>query len=817
MLVRGALSALVVLSVAGPLVGQPHADLDGQPLPPEAVARLGSVRLRAPMEILGLAFSPDGKRLVSRTTSSMQIWDVADGRKLWGAGELHHRCDAVCFLDEGRLAITSCYVEHIGVWDTAKGEQVRKYPLLFKRVIGVSGDPRGTVFAVATQDGEIHVGDAAKDGSLKLLTKTGVENTVTALSRDGHWLAVAAPNADIDLWDLDSSKKVRSITVKGQVLHLAFTPDRALVAVTEKQTLLFDAAGKVLRAFASPVANPVALWLSDDGKQLAVAGQHAPTVVRWWDLATGKVLREFKDGRTTRVSAVAPDGRTVALSFWDQRIELWDAETGKPRLTSPGHGRLIDHVTFLPDGRHVATAASDRLVCVWDLAGKLCRTFEHSDPYLAEAYRCFAADGKLLLTREPPGEIAVWDLTTGKTRRFRVPTTESFELRDVAESGETVVLRTTTSVLLWDVGAPEFRLRIKPLHFPNMAILSPDQRWLFIRETVYTHLWDADTGRHVRQLVVGDHRWTFQGFTPDGRQLVMAVSSRKDKDKEWTSPLVWSDAHNGDVLAEVPVRAYLHSGSVFSPDGRLLAAAAFEGGIVLYETRTRLPLGEIATPKTPNDGHRQIGGFAFSPDGRHVAVALADTSVLVYDLHALVPDAVDTARSLTPAGRDKLWTALAGSGEDVFRAMGVWTAAGADAVAYFKARLRPVPLVTEKRLQQLLADLDSPTFARREAASKELAALGEVAEPALRKLAANPPSLEVRRRAELVLAKTAEMVTRFPSPALRPERAVWILERIGTLEARALLETLARGDPRAGQTRQARQALVRLGERPGSG
>ena len=68
-------------------------------------------------------------------------------------------------------------------------------------------------------------------------------------------------------------------------------------------------------------------------------------------------------------------------------------------------------------------------------------------------------------------------------------------------------------------------------------------------------------------------------------------------------------------------------------------------------------------------------------------------------------------------------------------------------------------------------------------------------------------TLEARRRMQDVLTK----LWREPSTqTVQAKRAIWVLERIGTTEARTLLRTLAEGSPDAWQTREARQALERL-------
>jgi hypothetical protein len=112
----------------------------------------------------------------------------------------------------------------------------------------------------------------------------------------------------------------------------------------------------------------------------------------------------------------------------------------------------------------------------------------------------------------------------------------------------------------------------------------------------------------------------------------------------------------------------------------------------------------------------------------------------------------------------------------------------------------------------LIADLDNDDFARREAASKQLAAFGAQAEPALRKALADTQSAEVRSRIQALLKALDQWVVTNPD-ALRSLRAIWVLERIGTPEARAVLGDLAKGAPEARQTQEAQAALDFLDKR----
>ena len=125
-----------------------------------------------------------------------------------------------------------------------------------------------------------------------------------------------------------------------------------------------------------------------------------------------------------------------------------------------------------------------------------------------------------------------------------------------------------------------------------------------------------------------------------------------------------------------------------------------------------------------------------------------------------------------------------------------------------KERLRPAESVTAKRLHKLLADLNADEFAVREAATRELEKLGERAEPALSAALKDRPALEVRKRIEELLRR---LYGRKLSPErLRELRALRVLEQIGSTEARAVLQTLAKGPADARLTQEVKASLLRL-------
>jgi hypothetical protein len=192
-----------------------------------------------------------------------------------------------------------------------------------------------------------------------------------------------------------------------------------------------------------------------------------------------------------------------------------------------------------------------------------------------------------------------------------------------------------------------------------------------------------------------------------------------------------------------------------------------------------------------------------------------DSALLLWDVARIVkvvpahPRAADPAAALRKPEREVLWKRLASAdASEAADAMVRLREVPADAVALFRARLRPVPPVDATRIARLITDLDDRRFEVRQRATEQLKDLAELAEPALRARLADKPSLETRRRVQRLLKEHDRPVTR-PEQA-RMLRAVELLEHLGAPDALLALGEWTRGAPDARLTREAKAALERL-------
>jgi hypothetical protein len=122
------------------------------------------------------------------------------------------------------------------------------------------------------------------------------------------------------------------------------------------------------------------------------------------------------------------------------------------------------------------------------------------------------------------------------------------------------------------------------------------------------------------------------------------------------------------------------------------------------------------------------------------------------------------------------------------------------AVRFIGQYVRPSLAVDPARVRKLISELDHEEFRHRDAASRQLSAMGLESEAIVRTALAETGSTEVRRRLDMLLAqfKTERAITL---------RAIPILATMATPGARTLLERLASGSPDASITKAAKKCL----------
>src|SRR5262249_32743643 len=103
-----------------------RTDRFGDPLPPRALMRMGTVRFRHGGTVTEIAISPSGQNLASASEDgTLRLWEVATGKELRRLRASGPPIFSVSFSHDGRLLVaTVSQYEGICVWDVNTGNEL---------------------------------------------------------------------------------------------------------------------------------------------------------------------------------------------------------------------------------------------------------------------------------------------------------------------------------------------------------------------------------------------------------------------------------------------------------------------------------------------------------------------------------------------------------------------------------------------------------------------------------------------------------------------------------------------------------------------
>ncbi|MFJ2821993.1 hypothetical protein ACIO7M_12885 [Streptomyces toxytricini] len=395
--------------------------------------------------VLGLSFTPDGRRLAAGSQDrSTRLWtvpgpgdgappspDVIAGAPAAADGPASY-VNTVAHSTDGRWLATG-----------SADNQVRLYDAAGRAPLGVFPHPGPVTSLAFLPDGQGMVSGAA-DGTVRIWRLParplhGVQGTVNAVaySPDGRLLAVAG--REVHLWDVRDPWLPRPVgrplpNPTGYSGTLSFTPDGRTLAVggRDGKVWLWDTSrpeqaarrGEPLAGGTGTIQSAV---FSPDGGTLAVGSEGR--TVRLWD--TRDPDRPRQAGELTEptnfVYAVAfsPDGRRLAAGTVDKQVLLWRLPEGggAPRAEAvlQGPGSYVMSVAFSPDGRTLAAGTGDRDVWLWRFDGTADggRPVSASPPLTGPSSYvyalAFAPDGATLAAASTDSTVWLWD-TSGAGR-----------------------------------------------------------------------------------------------------------------------------------------------------------------------------------------------------------------------------------------------------------------------------------------------------------------------------------------------------------------------------------------------------------------
>jgi WD40 repeat protein/serine/threonine protein kinase/tetratricopeptide (TPR) repeat protein len=501
----------------------------------------------------GLAFSPDGKRIVAGG-SRVKVWDAEKGGPpLLDLGGLMQLAASTTFSPDGTRILIG------GIDGMAKVLDARTGTPLFTLKTPQASGP-GVGWFTGWGEGE-QSASFSPDGT-RIVTVSG--------ARGAHVAKVWDARTGAELFVLQGHTNL--------VFCAAFGPDGEHIV-----TGSLDATAKVWDArtgtprleMGEPGRNVYSVAVSPDGMRIVAGGGEfaKPGKASVWDARTGTPLLDLKGvkGPAMRSVAFSRDGTRIVTGgdindkgrLQNGEATVWDARTGAALLDLKGVGEGVSSVSFSPDGMRIVTAGHGttrggqfpgRELKVWD-AQTGAVLFDLTMPVKSPGYPlgnspprggcvAFSSDGTrfvaggLINIGSGATEARVWDASTGTLLlelkgRTGIAHCVAFSpdgTRIVTGGGDTIDSSRTAKV--WEVPSarPEgfattgtqLTFELKGHTGPVVSVaFSPDgERIITGSEDRTVRVWDARTGTTLLELSGFRDRLTSVAFSPDGTRIV---------------------------------------------------------------------------------------------------------------------------------------------------------------------------------------------------------------------------------------------------------------------------------------------------------
>lgn len=561
--------------------------------------------------IKSLAFSPDHLRVVSGSAdNTANVWEVATGSLLEttpvAAGLTFARfgmlpTEIVVGAADKALSVVTLKIERLAPGQT-------------KAITGLVYSLQGDAICASSADGILRRVVVA-NGQQAWTQNAGAPINDLAISPDGNWLATAAENNQVRLWNAANggaspkpiteipAAPVRSACFSLDNLHVAFGTANNLVYVYNVQT------GATEQRFAEHTAAVEALAASGETGKLFISSGVDRTI-RSWPLVAGLQIAGHT-GAVNAVAVVAPGTRVLSGSE-DGTVRVWDLANGAQAQTM-NHGGPVTSVAVRADGQAYASASANNTGKLWNAANA---------QQIAELRGDMRAQRQVLeLTTDDNEAKAYVTLTTNA-----VPAAEKASM-DRAEAVKKAVENKEKAEKASVEMAAKAKEAADKLAAAKTALDAKKDDAALMKAVTDAEKASTDAAAAAKAAEAEKNR-AIDGVTQAEKAAKEAVENIAKAKTEAEAAVVKQKATDAALTAgkaaalerEKPVRSI-----AFSPDGKQLAMAGDSFTVCTFDAVTGVPFAAL-------DGHKApVLSVAFAA-GHKLVTGGGDQTAKVWDL-----------------------------------------------------------------------------------------------------------------------------------------------------------------------------------------